>query len=192
GSLPARNVKNPFEELFTPKASVASLKSLKKNLAKAAVDSDIEGVLLNISVMSEGWANLQEAHKIISHFRETSDKFVYAKTDDIVYNEKAYYFATAADSIFSPPQSFFEFDGFYTQVTFYDKLLNKLGIDPEIAKHGQFKSAVEPYFRTTLSEPSELQLRELIENVSQTFMKAIAGKTETSIAKLNNLLNAQP
>ncbi len=192
GSLPARSVENPFEKLLNPAASQVSLKSLKENLAKAAADDNLEGVLLKISFLSEGWANLQEAHKLISTFREASDKFVYAMTGDIGYNEKAYYLATAADSIFSPPHSFFEFDGFYTQVTFYDQLLDKIGIDPEIAKHGLFKSAVEPYYLTELSEPSEFQLTQLIKNVNGMFLEEVSKETDTSVAELKALLNEQP
>lgn len=192
GGLPARSMENPFEELFEPKASTVSLKSLKENLAKAAVDDDIKGVLLKISFLSEGWANLQEAHNAITQFRENSDKFVYTMTGDIGYNEKGYYLATAADSIFSPPHSFFEFDGFYTQVTFYDQLFEEIGIDPEIAKHGLFKSAVEPFYLTELSEPSEFQLTQLIQNVTGEFMEEVSRKTGVSVDELNALLNEQP
>src|SRR5699024_4419418 len=96
------------------------------------------------------------------------------------------------DSIFSPPNTFFEFDGFYTQVTFYDELLNKLDIEPEIAKHGRFKSAVEPFYRKSLSEPSELQLTKLIENITNTFLGAVEQKSNVSVAKLNKLLQTQP
>ncbi len=193
GSLPARSVENPFEEILNPAAvSEVSLNSLKENLAKAAVDDNIEGVLLKISFLSEGWANLQEAHKLISTFRKASEKFVYAMTGDIGYNEKAYYLATAADSIFSPPHSFFEFDGFYTQVTFYDQLLDNIGIDPEIAKHGLFKSAVEPFYLTELSEPSEFQLTQLIENVNGMFLEEAGKETRTTVAELVALINEQP
>lgn len=192
GSIPARSTKSPIEEFLNPKASTVSLQSLRENLAKAAADESIAGVLLKLSFVSEGWANLQVAHKIIANFRKNSDKFIYATTNDIGYNEKAYYLATATDSIFSPPQSFFEFDGFYTQVTFYDKLLNKVGIEPEIAKHGRFKSAVEPFYRTELSDPSEFQLKQLIQNVTGMFLEAVSKKTKVSVEKLNQLLIEKP
>lgn len=192
GKLPARNTKNPFEKFLHPKKTTVSLQSLRENLNKAAADKNIEGVLLELSFVSGGWANLQEAHNIIAHFRKSSDKFVYATTDDIGYNEKAYYLATAADSIFSPPHSLFEFNGFYTKVMFYNNLLNKIGVEPEIAKHGQFKSAVEPYYRTNFSDASELQLTELIQNVNNTFMNAVSKKSDVSTDKLNQLLNKKP
>src|SRR5699024_9356888 len=116
-------------------------------LAKAASHDRIKGILLEIDFVTASWANLQSARRMIQEFADSSGKFVYANTNDIGYNEKGYFLATAADSIFSPPNSFFEFDGFYTEVMFLDGLFEKLGIDPEVARHGQYKGAVEPFYR---------------------------------------------
>jgi len=119
GALPARIVKNPFDELLNSGSGASmSLENLKQNLTKAAADDNIRGVLLEIDFVTESWANLEAAHRTITQFRDSTDKFIYATTNDAGYNEKGYYIATAADSVFSPPESFFEFDGFYSQVTF--------------------------------------------------------------------------
>jgi protease-4 len=193
GALPSRTIENPFEELFNqPANGSVSLETLKQNLAKAAADDNIKGVLLEIDFMAESWANLQEAHRTISQFKDSTDKFIYATTNDIGFNEKGFYLATAADSVFSPPESFFEFDGFYTQVTFYDGLLEKLGIKAEITRSGKYKGAVEPYLRKELSQENEYQLTQIIEGVSGTFLKAVSKKTGKSIDQINSLLNGMP
>lgn len=193
GALPATTTPNPLERLLNPaSAQPLSLELLKENLKKAAVDDNIKGVLFEIDFVGEGWANLQEAHRMITQFRDSTDKFIYAKTNDAGFNEKGFYLATAADSIFSPPESFFEFDGFYTQVTFYQGLFEKLGIEPEIARHGKFKGAIEPYIRKEMSDANEYQLTQLIEGVTRTFLQAVSGQTGRSIQELNTLLNNAP
>lgn len=193
GALPARTVENPFDKLLDPTARrPLSLEVLKQNLTKAAADDNIKGVLLEIDFVAEGWANLQEAHRMISQFRDSTDKFIYAKTNDAGFNEKGYFLATAADSIFSPPESFFEFDGFYTQVTFYEGLLEKVGIEPEITRHGKYKGAVEPYIRKEMSDENEYQLTQLIDGITGTFLEAVSQQSGRSIDELNTMLNNTP
>ncbi|TYP92777.1 signal peptide peptidase A [Fodinibius salinus] len=192
GTLPTQSSSNPLDELFNQENNKVSLQTLKANLAKAQTHENIKGVWLNIDFMSEGWANLQEAHHAIQTFRDSTDKFVYASTNDIGFNEKGYFLATAADSVFAPPETFFEFDGFYSKVTFYDGMFEKVGIQTEITRHGKYKGAVEPYYRKELSDENEYQLTQLVDQTSKTFLNAIEQKTGHSIESLNSLLNAKP
>lgn len=193
GTLPARTSTNPFDELVNPGSNdKVSLQTLKENLAKAKAHDKIQGVLLEIDFMTEGWANLQEAHRLISVFRDSSDKFIYASTNDLGYNEQGYYLATAADSIFSPPGSLFEFDGFYSQVMFYTGLFEKVGIEATVARRGKYKSAGEPYFRKELSEESRYQLQEILDMTGNTFVNAVSQKTGKSTDEVNSLMNGEP
>jgi protease-4 len=193
GTLPSQDSKNPFDELLNQSNNdKVSLETLKENLAKARVHDNVKGIWLEIDFMSESWANLQEAHRLISTFRDSSDKFIYASTNDLGYNEKGYYLATATDSVFAPPESFFEFDGFFSQVTFFDGMFEKLGIDAEIIRHGKYKGAVEPFYRKELSEENEFQLTQILNQTSTTFLNAVSAKTGHSTEELNQLLNDQP
>jgi protease-4 len=192
GSLPSQVPSNPLDKFLGQSNDKASLQTLKENLSKAEVHDNIKGIWLEIDFMSESWANLQEAHRLIKAFRDSSDKFVYASTNDIGYNEKGYYLATASDSIFSPPETFFEFDGFYNQVTFYEGALEKLGVQAEVIRHGKYKSAVEPFFRKELSQESEYQLTEVLNQVNSTFLGAVSEKTDRSVDELNNVINQPP
>lgn len=193
GSLPVQSSTNPFDELFDRGSNnKVSLETLKENLAKAKTHDKIKGVWLEIDFVASGWANLEEAHRLIASFRDSTDKFVYASTNDIGYNEQGYYLATAADSIFSPPESFFEFDGFYSQVMFLSGLFDKIGIEATIARRGKYKSAVEPYFRESLSEESKYQLQQILDKTSGTFVQAVSQKTGKSSDEINALLNGQP
>lgn len=193
GTLPARTSTNPFDELFNPGSNdKVSLQTLKENLEKARAHDKITGVWLEIDFMTEGWANLQEAHRMISTFRDSTDKFVYASTNDLGYNEQGFYLATAADSIFSPPGSLFEFDGFYSQVVFYTGLFEKVGIEATVARRGKYKSAGEPYFRKELSEESRYQLDEILNKTSGTFVEAVSKKTGKSEEEINSLMNSGP
>lgn len=193
GNIPSKTTSDPFDEIIRgKKIDVVSLESLKENLDKAAVHDKIKGVWLNIDFVTAGWAHLQEARNLIQAFKDSSEKFVYASTNDLGYNEAGYYLATAADSVFSPPESLFEFDGFYSQVTFYTGLLEKLGVEAEITRHGKYKSAVEPYYLEELSEDSEYQLQQILDDITTAFVQAISEKTGKSPGEINGLLNDVP
>ncbi|PAU93321.1 signal peptide peptidase SppA [Aliifodinibius salipaludis] len=193
GMLPSQDSQNPLDQLLNQSNNdKVSLETLKENLAKAQVHDNVEGIWLEIDFMSESWANLQEAHRLISAFRDSSDKFIYASTNDLGYNEKGYYLATATDSVFAPPETFFEFDGFFSQVTFFDGMFEKLGIDAEVIRHGKYKGAVEPFFRKDLSDENEYQLTQILNQTSTTFLDAVSAKTGHSTEELNQLLNRQP
>lgn len=193
GALPARTIENPLDEIISQNTNdKVSLETLKENLHKAQTHDNIKGIWLEIDYMSGGWANLQEAHQMISAFRDSSDKFVYASTNDLGYNEKGYYLATAADSIFSPPETFFEFDGFYSQVMFYDGLFEKMGVEAEVTRHGKYKGAVEPFYRRDMSEENEYQITQLLDQVHYTYVSAVSQKTGRSVEELDALMNGQP
>ncbi|WP_440999197.1 signal peptide peptidase SppA [Fodinibius sp. SL11] len=193
GMLPSQDFQNPLDELLNQSNNdKVSLETLKENLAKAQTHDNVKGIWLEIDFMTESWANLQEAHRLISAFRDSSDKFIYASTNDLGYNEKGYYLATATDAVFAPPESFFEFDGFFSQVTFFDGMFEKLGVDAEVIRHGKYKGAVEPFFRKDLSDENEYQLTQILNQTNTTFLDAVSAKTGHSADELNALLNSQP
>lgn len=193
GSIPDRVVQNPLQEIFwQSKSGSPSVNELREDLKKAAADKKIKGILLKMDFVSAPWATLQSVRSMLLDFRNKSGKFIYSSTDDEGYNEQSYYLATAADSIFSPPESYFEFDGFYIQTPFIKGLFDKLGIEPEITRHGKYKSAVEPFIRKDYSKANREQLTALIQNVSNTFLNAVAGWSGKSVADLTNMLNDSP
>jgi protease-4 len=193
GSIPDRSPENPFAEAFSfSEQKKVDKRKLHDNLLKARSDKRISGVILKLAPLSDGWASLEDVHKMVKTFADSTDKFLYAYTSEIGYNEKAYFIATATDSIFAPPASFFEFDGFYSQTTFYTGLLDKLGITPELAKKGKYKSAVEPYYLKEHSENSEYQLAQILEETTSLFVDAVAQKTGKSTEEVNALLADLP
>lgn len=192
GNIPTRVADDPFEELFNPGASHRmSLQNLRSNLKKAAADDNIQAVWVRTNNVAASWANLETAYRYFEEYTQ-SGKPLYFSTDDIGMNEKAYFLATLADSIFTPPVTNFQFDGFVAQFSFYSNLLDKIGIEPEIFRVGKYKSAVEPYINESSSPESREQTREILESATQTFVAAVAKRTGKSHEEINELLSSAP
>lgn len=193
GDIPARASADPLEELFSGSANVpVSLENLKNNLEKAAVDENISAVWVKTNFVGASWANLQSAYKYFENFKNSTDKPLYFSTDDLGFNEKAYFLATLADSVFSPPVTNFEFDGFVSQFTFYKPMLDKIGIEPEIFRVGKYKSAVEPFTSEESSPESRFQSREIMDAALTTYVTAVAKKLDVSTDEVNSMLNTPP
>ncbi|MEX0681471.1 MAG: signal peptide peptidase SppA [Balneolales bacterium] len=169
-----------------------TLRELESNLEKAAADQRIEGVWIKVNNLAAPWAHLAAMRNEMLKFRETSGKFIYVSTEDIGFNEQSFFIATAADSVFSPPETFFEFDGFFIQAVFFKEFLDKIGVEAEIFRAGDYKSAVEPFYRSSFSEENELQLQAIIDNVADIFLDAVGRRTGKSRAELDALMNEEP
>lgn len=192
GTIPAYVVSSPVETYFNPLAgNKLSLVTLKENLEKAAADERIKGVWVKANILSESWANLQSAYQYLEKYKE-SGKFLYFSTDDIGMNEQSYYLASLADSVFSPPNTNFEFNGFVSQMTFYSDMLDKIGVEPEIFRVGKYKSAVEPFLQTSASPESREQMEEIMALATETFITAVAEKSGKSMDEVNDMLNSDP
>lgn len=192
-TLMERPPTDPFSMLFMdPSRQPVTLQGLRTNLEKAAADDRIEGVWFKMNNISAPWTNLIALRKEMMAFREESGKFIYVSTDDIGFNEQSYFLATAADSIFSPPETFFEFDGFFIQAVFFPELLDKIGVEAQIFRAGDYKSAVEPFFRRDLSEENREQLQAIVDNVADIFLSAVSERTGFTREELDQMMNTSP
>jgi len=192
GAIPERGNDDPFELMFNPTAgSGSSMTGIVENLEKAAADKKIKGVWLDLGLVSASWPHLDEIHSALETFKK-SGKFVYASTDDLGMNEQAYYLATASDSLFIPPQTIFEFDGFYLQPYFLKSMFDKLGIDVEVVRSGPHKSFADTYTRNDLSPENRKQYEAILNSSTNEFMEAVGGFTKMNRAQLDAMLNNQP
>ncbi len=192
-TLMERPPTDPFAMLFgDPSREPVTLRGLESNLEKAASDDRIDGVWFRINNIAAPWSNLVALREKMVEFREQSGKFIYVSTDDIGFNEQGFFLATAADSIFSPPETFFEFDGFFIQAVFFRDMLDKLGVEAEIFRTGEYKSAVEPFFRRDFSSENEEQLQAIVDNVADTFLAAVSERTGMSRTELDAIMNESP
>ncbi len=192
-TLPERPPQDPFSLLFSdPRHQPVTLSGLKENLEKAAVDDRIEGLWLKMNNISAPWPTLIALRNEMLAFREESGKFIYVTTDDIGFNESSYFLATAADSIFSPPETFFEFDGFFIQAIFFKDMLDKLGIQAQVFQAGDYKGAIEAFSRNDLSPENREQLQSIIDNVADLFLEAVSQRSGHDRSELDRMLNEAP
>ncbi len=186
-SIQEVSVDNPFAELTGGQGDVVGLLDIKSALANAKLDPNIEGVYLDVQYPMVGWASAEEIRDAIIDFKK-SKKFVYAYGE--VMTEKAYYLASVADKIYLNPAGGMEWNGLSAEYDFYKGTLDKLEIKPLVFRVGEYKSAVEPFFRENMSEASKLQNQVLINTIFNHAVENIAKSRGISATQLKNLADS--
>lgn len=156
-----RTTDNPFEKFAAPGISsmfantAVGLNTILENIKKAKNDDNIKGILLRPALFSAGLATTEEIRNALKEFKE-SGKFVISYAD--AYTQRAYYMASVSDKIYINPEGIMEFSGLSASLTFFKRTLEKLGVEPQVIRHGRFKSAVEPYMLDKISPENKLQV----------------------------------
>ncbi|UII29403.1 signal peptide peptidase SppA [Fulvivirga maritima] len=186
---------NPFGEVgfVASSASSMGLVQLKEVIADAKTNENIEGIFLETPMLNAGTATIEEIRLALEDFK-TSGKFVVAYNE--YYTEGAYYLSSVADKIYMHPEGDLEFNGLSANVTFLKGLFDKLKVEPQIFRVGQFKSAVEPLMRTDMSEENRLQLTSMLNSVNNHLIANVAnsrGLSEADVKQMSDeMLARQP
>jgi len=139
---------------------------------KAAKDDDkIECVYINVSSPNAGMATMLEVRNAIIDFKK-SKKPVIAYSE--IYTQGAYFLASAADKVYLNPQGALEFKGFSSELMFFKGALDKLGIEAQIIRVGNYKSAVEPFINTKMSDYNRKQVSAYVGGLYDTFLTGIS------------------
>ncbi|MCF8234808.1 MAG: signal peptide peptidase SppA [Bacteroidales bacterium] len=184
-----RTPSNPFESLnfFNPDLHLPpGLNDILKSIEKAKKDKNIEGILLDISTIPAGVSTLSEIRKALDDFKSTG-KFVICYGSYM--NQASYYLGSVANEVYLNPEGLLLFKGLHAEVIFIKDLLDKLKIDPQVVRAGNYKSAVEPLLRNDLSEENREQLTELVNSIWDNILIKISESRNISIYDLNMFAN---
>ena len=180
-------IENPFAEITGGDGNVLGLIDIKEAIANAKLDPNIKGIYLDAQYPQTGWASLEEIRDALLDFKK-SKKFVYAYGE--VMTEKAYYLASVSDKIYLNPAGGMEWNGLSAEYEFYKGTFDKLEIKPVIFRVGDFKSAVEPFFRDNMSDASKLQSKQLVGGIFDHVLGKIAQSRGLSVGQLNRLADS--
>lgn len=172
GAVPEQVSGDPLTQAFLDEAAY-DLHDLQAALEEAATDSRIEALWIRPFNLTESWATMEAIRRSVETFK-ASGKPVIASGRNFYMGESEYFLASAADSIYLDPEAIFEFNGFAMTSMFYKGLFDKLGVEPIIIRAGDYKGAVEPYTRSSLSPENREQLQAYVDDVEALFVGTVA------------------
>lgn len=153
-------------------------------IERAATDENIKGICIyadGAGVVST--ANIEEIRYALNRFK-ASGKFIVAY--DYNYSQSDYYLASVANEVVINPEGTLDWYGVATTNIFLKGMLDKLGISVEVFRPTgcKFKSAVEPFILTKMSEADRKQCQELVDSIWQSIAEDVAQSRNLSIEQV--------
>ncbi|MCZ6520303.1 MAG: signal peptide peptidase SppA [Bacteroidetes bacterium] len=179
-----RSIDDPLAELFPGDNTNIGLLDLKKAIKAAKDDQNIKGILIELKWVVAGYASLEEIRNDLQDFR-SSGKFVISYGDYL--NEKDYYLASVADEIYVHPEGWMELNGLASNMAFFKGTLDKLEIEPQIFKVGDYKSAAEPITRKDMSDENREQILSFLNSIYDNYLENVAESRTIEIDQLRNI-----
>jgi protease-4 len=187
--IPERTLNDPFEMIAMPglsKGKSLGLNEILKNIEKAAANENIKGIYLNADVSPNSYASLEEIRNALIKFKK-SGKFIISYAE--IMDEHSYYVASISDKIYLNPSGEILLNGFSQQVFYIKGMLDKIGLKPELIRHGKFKAAGEPFIADKMSDENRKQIEAYMGSLYNTFIEKIAGSRKIQVEEMRNIVN---
>lgn len=153
----------------------------------AMVDDKITGIYLDCSDFALDFYSSEELLAKLQEFAQVPGKFIYAYAPS--FSQFNYLLASTADSIFMNPAGDFSWSGLSTTVLYMKDLFDKLGIEPQVVRHGKYKSAVEPCISNRMSEANREQILSYLNGLFGFFTQTVAEARHIPVDSLNAFAN---
>ncbi|MGN0214579.1 MAG: signal peptide peptidase SppA [Muribaculaceae bacterium] len=161
--------------------AIAAIKAAKTN-------KNIKGMYIACKGGANGVSSLYELRKAIVDFKE-SKKFVYAYGYEGIA-QGDYFVASAADSIFVNPEASVDIHGLASMNLFFKNMLDKLGVEMQVIRVGTFKSAVEPFMLSEISEANRMQQEHYLGSIWNSMVELMAESRHMTVAEMNMLADS--
>ena len=166
-----------------------TLRDVTSGLRRAAGDGAVEALVLHVGDVEWGWARISEFRDALAEFR-AAGKPVYVSLAG--GGEQSYLVASAASVLAMPPTAVLQLDGLTMSATFLRGTYDKLGISPNFAHVGEYKSAVETYTRTGFSPPARVALDALLDDEFGLLVDSLATARALSADSVRSLIDLGP
>jgi protease-4 len=180
GEIPDRAMEDPLAEINGDLSAGVGLNGIIYGLDKASKDDNVKGVYLRSDFYAGNMGTAEEIRQKILEFRK-SGKFVIAYGE--FFTDAGYYIASACNKVYLNPKGVVEFNGYAGQTAFYKGMFDKLGLEFEVFKAGKYKSAVEPFIQSNMSDANREQVKD--------YVFSLFGYCMNNIAKSRNMDSAE-
>ncbi|MBQ9368454.1 MAG: signal peptide peptidase SppA [Victivallales bacterium] len=173
---------SPMDFLNQGEQATIGLDQALEAIKKAAKNERVKGIYLEAGSLAAYPADIQELRQAMQQFKE-SGKWIVAYGDS--YSRGAYYLCSVADEVFLNPSGMIDWSGMASQPIFFTGLMKKVGVKMQVFKVGTYKSAVEPFINTEMSEANREQTQSYLGSMWSNMQKDVAQSRKLSVETLN-------
>ncbi len=159
-------------------------------IKEAEDNDDIVAIYLRCGAMSAGGATLDAIRHALVDFKQATngEKKIIAYAES--FTQGGYFIGSVADRVYLNPAGAVDIKGLTISNFYLKGLLDKIGVQFQVAKVGTYKSAVEPYILNTMSDPARAQLDTLLGSMwNQIRDNICSSRTKLTPALIDSLIN---
>lgn len=167
-----------------------TLEQITLAIREAADNKDIVAIYLKCGNVSAGAATLDAIRHELEEFKKktSGEKKIIAYAES--FSQGGYFVGSVADCIYLNPAGELSLQGLSMTNLYFKGLLDKLGVQFQVAKVGTYKSAVEPYILDNMSEPARAQLDTLANALWSVILERISeSRKDLSPEKIDSLIS---
>src|SRR5574344_2459550 len=166
---------------FSMDESMTALSAVR-SIEKAAIDPSIKFIYLNTDNMDVSISIAEELRKALLDFRQSGKPVIaYANT----YSNLTYYLASVADKVIINSYGDAMLTGVSTNIVFFKDLLDKLGVEMQLIRHGKYKAAGEQFTKNYLTDENREQNQAVVDGIWASLAKEIVASRDFTLEQLN-------
>ena len=163
-----------------------SLLNAVRAIDAAATDPAIKFIYLNTDDLLLSTSNAEELRAALARFRASGKAIVaYAENHTVL----SYYLASVADKVIMNTDGEAMMMGVGTQGIFIKDLLDKLGVEVQLIRHGKYKSAGEMFIKNAMSDENREQMQAMVDGLWNSISEEICASRGFSREELDGWLN---
>ncbi|MBK8598592.1 MAG: signal peptide peptidase SppA [Holophagales bacterium] len=186
----ARSPQDLVDDLAGGGQKETLVRDLLDALAAAKGDKRISAVYLDLDELSgAGMTVLEDTAAALRDFRKSGKKVIAAGDG---FDTRSYYLAAQADEILLHPDGMVLIEGFGRYRTYYKEGIDRLGITWNVFRVGEYKSAVEPYLRDSMSPEAKEADLEWMGDLWRAWLGGAATARKTTPEALTAFIEGMP
>jgi protease-4 len=182
------SLNNRWAGVFSPAPEQPSLLSILQIIKRAREDKNIRGIILNTSGFSADRTVLWELRNALEAFKSSGKKLVaFFDTADF----DLYCLVSAADKIVMDDMGTLTFAGYTYGRGYYRSALEKIGVGIRELRYFNYKSAMESYTRSALSEADRGQYGIYLDDIFNLTKETVMKARSLTASDFNTMLNRE-
>ncbi len=183
---------DPLSALLTHRRN--RLSEVIDALRRARGDERVKALVVKLGGRRIGFAKVQELRAAITAFREAGKLTVaWAESfGEFSPGNVPYYLATAFDRIWLQPSGDVGLTGISLESWFYRGMLDKLGVDYQLGKRYEYKSAANSFTERAFDAPQREMQQRIAASITHQLADAIGQRRGIDAAEVRKLIDRGP
>lgn len=163
GTLEERYVESPLNTFLSDDYPTLGLEQIISSIHSAAEEKNIRGIYLESGILSQATPGMaEEIREALLQFKKSGKPVICYGGD---YSQTNYYISSVADKIILNPSGTISWQGLVSEPVFFKELLQRIGIQMQVFRVGNYKSAVEPFTSTEMSAANKEQIQSYLNSI---------------------------